>query len=121
MAEWARVDVNFLRHPQVSRLSLAGQVGYLAMILYAQEHETDGHVPDSCLKWCDVSAKLAASMAEAGLVTRTDDGWHISGFLNYQRSREEMDKAREVASDRARKAATARWSKHDKGGTNGDA
>jgi hypothetical protein len=111
MAEWARIDVNFLRHPQVSRLSTAGQVGYLAMILYAQEHETDGHIPRSCLKWCDVSPKLAAAMESAGLVTKTADGWHITGFLNYQRSREEMSEARKAASDKASRAARARWDK----------
>lgn len=111
MAEWARIDVNFLRHPQVSRLTPAGQLGYLAMILYAQEHETDGHVPASCLKWCDVSTKLVAQMEAAGLVTKTADGWHIDGFLNHQRSREEMDTAREKATEKSRKAARARWDK----------
>ena len=109
MAEWARVDVNFLRHPQVSALKPQQQLGYLAMILYAQEHETDGLLPDSCLRWCDVRAADVKAMESAGLVTKTDDGWHISGFLNYQRSRAEMEKAREVASGRARKAAQARW------------
>lgn len=111
MAEWARIDVNFLRHPQVSRLTTAGQVGYLAMILYAQEHETDGHIPDSCLKWCDVSAKLVKAIAAAGLIEPTPDGWHITGFLNHQRSREEMAEAREKATTKSRKAARARWDK----------
>lgn len=109
MAEWARIDVNFLRHPQVSRLTTPQQIGYLALILYAQEHETDGHIPRSCLKWCDVTAKAVQAMQDAGLVEPTPDGWHITGFLNHQRSREEMDSARQVASEKARKAARARW------------
>jgi len=109
MAEWARIDVNFLRHPQVSALKPADQLGYLCMILYAQEHETDGHVPDTCLRWCDVKAAQVKAMEAAGLVSRTGDGWHIDGFLNHQRSRAEMEAARKVASGRARKAAEARW------------
>lgn len=109
MAEWARIDVNFLRHPQVSALKPAEQLGYLCMILYAQEHETDGHIPESCLRWCDVKPTQVRHMEDAGLVTRTEDGWHITGFLNHQRSRAEMEQARSVASGRARKAAEARW------------
>jgi hypothetical protein len=52
-------------------------------------------------------------MLAVGLIERTDEGWHITGFLNYQRSRAEMDKAREVASGRARKAAQSRWGVHE--------
>jgi hypothetical protein len=108
MAEWARVDVNFLRHPQVSRLRPIEQLGYLCMILYAQEHETDGDVPDSCLRWCDVKPAQVKAMQAAGLVTRTDDGWHISGFLNHQRSRAEMDEDREKARQRAKSGREAK-------------
>ncbi len=111
MAEWARIDVNFFRHPQVACLSPAEQRGYLAMILYAQEHETDGHVPVPALKWCDVTTRQVRSMELAGLVEDTPEGWHITGFLNHQRSREEMENQRKRWSDRARKGASARWSK----------
>lgn len=109
MAEWARIDVNFLRHPQVDTLPKTVKVDYLALILYAQEHETDGDIPKACLKWCDVTAKAVAQMEAAGLITQTDAGWHITGFLNHQRSRDEMETARKVASEKGRKAARARW------------
>lgn len=108
MAEWARIDVNFFRHPQVSCLSPAEQRGYLAMILYAQEHETDGHVPASSLKWCEVTPKQVQAMELAGLVEDTPQGWHILGFLNHQRSREEMDAEREKARSRMRAARERR-------------
>lgn len=111
MAEWARLDVNFFRHPQVSALKPAEQMGYLCMILYAQEHETDGHIPDTCLRWCDLKPSQVAPMERVGLVTRTDDGWHITGFLNHQRSRAEMEADRSKATERSRKAARARWEK----------
>lgn len=97
MAEWARLDVDFFRHPQVSALKPVEQLGYLAMILYAQEHETDGLVLDSSMRWCDVTAKQAEAMRAVGLVERTDGGWQINGFLNHQRSRSEMDAERDRA------------------------
>lgn len=111
MAEWARIDVNFFRHPQVSALSAAEQRGYLAMILYAQEHETDGHIPSPALKWCEVTTKQVLSMQLAGLVDEVADGWQIIGFLNHQKSRSEMEQQRKRWSDRARKGADARWHK----------
>lgn len=104
MAEWARLDVDFFRHPQVSALKPVEQLGYLAMILYAQEHETDGYIPDSSLRWCDVAPKQAAAMEGAGLVTRVGDGWQVNGFLNHQRSRSEMDAEREANRLRAANA-----------------
>lgn len=110
MAEWARLDVDFFRHPQVSALKPTEQLGYLAMILYAQEHETDGYIPDSSMRWCDVTAKQAASMEDAQLVTRVGDGWQINGFLNHQRSRSEMDAERAANRERA---ASARRRKQD--------
>jgi hypothetical protein len=108
MAEWARVDVNFFRHPQVSRLNDREQMRYLAMILYAQEHETNGHVADCALRWCDTSQRQAQAMADAGLVERDGDGWRIVGFLNHQRSREEMEAEREAARARAKTAREKR-------------
>jgi hypothetical protein len=108
MAEWARLDVNFFRHPQVSRLKVPEQMRYLAMILYAQEHETDGHVEDCCLKWCDTTGRQAEAMEAAGLLDRTADGWQIVGFLNHQKSRDEMQAEREAARDRAKAAREKR-------------
>lgn len=106
MAEWARIDVNIFRHPQVSRLTQAEQVRYLQLILYAQEHETDGIVEDSCLRWCDATQRHARAMEAAGLLERDDDlgGWRIRGFLKYQRSAEEMRAEREANRERARAA-----------------
>lgn len=111
MAEWARIDVNFLRHPQVSRLKAADQLGYLSLILYAQEHETDGVIPASCLRWCDVKPGQISAMQAAGLLSPADDGWRIDGFLNHQRSRADMDAERDKARQRmqaARRAKEAR-------------
>ena len=114
MAEWARIDVNIFRHPQVSELTQAEQLRYVALILYAQEHETDGHVPDSCLRWCDTTQKHAKAMEAAGLLERKPDGWRIRGFLKYQRKAEDMRAEREAnrarakaARDRKKEAASA--------------
>lgn len=108
MAEWARIDVAFFRHPQVSALKPAECLGYLAMILYAQEHETDGHVPHEALRWCDVKPAQVKSMQAAGLVDEVFGGWQIIGFLNHQRSRAEMEADRNKARERMKAARERR-------------
>lgn len=102
MAEWAKIDVGFFRHPQVLQLPERAAVGYLRMILYAQEHETDGHVPDVALRACDVTQKHAEVMADAGLVTRNGTGWMIDGFTRKQKRREELEAERERNRKRVR-------------------
>jgi hypothetical protein len=109
MALWAKVAVDFFDHPQVVTLSEQQQVRYLRMILYSQRHETDGFIPYGAMRACHTNARHMQAMATAGLITEVDGGWHITGFLNHQRSREELESARQVSSEKARKAARARW------------
>ncbi len=94
MADWAKIDVGFFRHPQVVQLSEREAVAYLRMILYAQEHETNGNVPGPALKACEVTHKQAESMERVGLLTRSGDGWSIDGFTRKQRTREELEAER---------------------------
>jgi hypothetical protein len=105
MADWAKIDVGFLRHPQVVQLTAQQQRHYLALILYAQEYETDGHVPDPALRICDVATKDVKAMHEAGLIDRNGTGWVISGFTRKQRTKAELDAMRK----QRRGAARSRW------------
>lgn len=112
MAEWAKIDVGFFRHPQVCGLKPLEQLGYLAMILYAQEHETDGHVPASALRILGVGATGARAMHAAGLIAVADGGWHIEGFTRNQRTRAYLEREREANRKRAedaRRRKAERW------------
>ena len=104
MAEWAKIDVGFFRHPQVCQLSEKAALGYLRMILYAQEHETDGRVPDPALRSCEVTPKQAESMEAVGLVKREANGWRIDGFTRRQKSRAALEHERELNRKRAETA-----------------
>lgn len=100
MADWAKIDVGFLRHPQVCGLKTAEQVGYLAMILWAQEYETDGVVPDAAMRVIAVSPRDAKAMSVAGLVRRDGDAWIIDGFTRKQRTAAELERERDRARER---------------------
>ena len=44
-ATWAKVSVDFFRHPRTRRLSKDGQLLFLASILHCKEFGTDGRFP----------------------------------------------------------------------------
>jgi hypothetical protein len=103
VADWAKIDVGFFRHPQVVQLSEREAVAYLRLILYAQEHETNGHVPGPALRACEVTHKQAESMERVGLVCRDGEGWSIDGFTRKQRTREELEAERAANRERAKR------------------
>lgn len=108
MADWAKIEVGFLRHPQVVQLKPMEQLGFLALILYCQEYETDGRVPDAALRTCGVKDTEAKAMARVGLVHHEDGAWLIDGFTRKQASREYLDKKRaEAKARRDRRANVA--------------
>jgi homospermidine synthase len=100
VADWAKIDVGFLRHPQVVGLKPAEQLGYLAMILWSQEYETDGVVPDPAMRVIAVTDREAKAMQAAGLVSRAGHTWVIDGFTRKQRSAAELERERERARER---------------------
>lgn len=110
-APWARIAVNFYRHPRTRRLSKDAQHLYLASILHCVEFSTDGRFPaDETPYLASVScvrSSLESELLDAGLWTRQGDDVVIRDFLQHQTSRAEL----EARSERNRKAADARWSK----------
>ena len=100
MAEWAKIDVGFFRHPQVVQLSEKAAVGYLRAILYAQEHETDGRIPEPALRTFGVSTGQAVEMEGVGLLERDGPGWRIAACTKWQRSRDQLEAERVAARER---------------------
>ena len=99
------MDVGFFRHPQVVGLRPTQQVGYLAMILYAQEYETDGAVPDEALRVCGVSPADVKAIHDAGLLTVSGSTWHIDGFRRKQVTSAVLETKRQQARDNRKRSA----------------
>lgn len=110
-APWARIAVNFYRHPRTRRLSKDAQHLYLTSILHCVEFSTDGRFPaDETPYLASVSRvrpTLESELLDAGLWTRQGEDFVIRDFLQHQTSRSEL----EARSERNRKAAGARWNK----------
>lgn len=114
-APWARIAINFYRHPRTRRLSKDAQHLYLASILHCVEFSTDGRFPaDETPLLASVSRvrpSLEDELITAGVWIREGEELVIRDFLDHQTSAADV----KAASDRARRAAKTRWNKAQSG------
>lgn len=108
---WFKLNSDYYTHIKVVRVGIVGEVLFVRSIAYAQQNESDGFIPDCMLPIIGAGIsesfaepqnlrKLADVLVDVGLWDRHDDGWMIHDYLDYQRSRFELDIERE----RVRKA-----------------
>jgi hypothetical protein len=98
-APWVKIDVGTARHPKLAALGPLAPLGYahfVAVIAYAQEWATDGHVPRAAactaLDWGRVSVDgspvtgdlICAALEGAGLLGACAD--HAAGRKGGQQS-----------------------------------
>jgi hypothetical protein len=116
---YARLDVDYFDHPTIEQVGLLAAVLNLHGILYARRHMTDGLLPGRAVqRWerdlvADVGLDdrdpahfgAADRLVEAGLWSRSEDGFQVVGYAEYQDTRSEI----EAAARGGRAAADARW------------
>jgi len=90
---------------------LAGIGLYVLCLGYCDRQRTDGHVPRRALSRVIAPglecSEVVAELERVGLLQAAPDGWTIPGYLDWQRSRDQI----EGASEAARNAARSRWGK----------
>jgi hypothetical protein len=115
---FVRFDDTWLEHPKIAQAgSLAAHL-YAAGITYANRHLTDGFIPDGILyrlaDWTGVtlngeqvtSQALADRLIEHGLWDRTQDGYTVHDYFDFQPSRQEVEKRRSELSKTRAKAGS---------------
>lgn len=90
-----------LRRAQRRSDALAGWVLTLAMC-YVGEQESDGHIPEDEPEHWGVPNVLTyvEALAGEGILTRVDDGWVITRWLDRQKSKAQMDEQRKATAKR---------------------
>lgn len=110
---WVRLDTSMPDHPKVIELLDIHRDGrgaafvWLCSLAYAGKHGTDGFVPKGALGRINGRALDARLLVQVRLWAEVEGGWSINGWAEYQESTEETQKR----SEKARKAAAARWGK----------
>jgi hypothetical protein len=127
---WTKVDDQFHAHPKV-QLAWHAHRASIGLHLLALSHSaaylTDGHVSETFAKGQIPGAaerrRAVGALVNAGLWERTDSGWMIHDYLDFNESRAEVLARRsEQAGSRSeagRKGARKRW-EPELGSTNGE-
>lgn len=109
---WAKLDDKFHAHPKVLRAMHAEPAAVALHVLalsYSADYELDGGVPQHYVaSVAGANAEhLAAVLVDAGLWRANGDGWEIHDFLDFNPSRAELQKRRQVRARAGRKGGRA--------------
>lgn len=114
---WANFDDQYAEHPKNWELSDAGFRLHTAAILYSNRHRTDGDIPASKVRTLVPKYRPAAltELLAEGHWIDMGDFYTIHDFLDWNRSREEVETSRmhlsKVRSEAGKKGARVRWQK----------
>lgn len=107
---WVRIDDTFPDHPKIVGLTDAAFRAHVSGLCYAGRYLTDGHIPTSALR--QIGTRKAAQELEArNLWTKTDHGWVINDFLDYNPSKADVEAERNRKREAGLKGARIRWQK----------
>jgi hypothetical protein len=112
---YLNLDDNFADHPKVDALSDGAFRLHVAGMLYASKHLTDGFIPANRVPRLTrtYKARHLAELMEARMWLPADRGYTLHDYLDWNRSREQIEADRErirkVRSEAGKKGAKARW------------
>jgi hypothetical protein len=101
---WARVDDRFFSHPKVVGTSLAARGLWITALSWSSSMETDGRIPASVLQVFSPydPDPLTNELVARGLWERTEDGFRVHDFLDWNPSRETLTARRQAVVARVR-------------------
>lgn len=99
---WTKLDDGFWSNPKVLAAGNAAAGAYARMLAYCGDHNLDGKVDDPGAKLIANAGQLR-KLEEVGLVERQENGWLIPGYLEFNPSKEQVEKDRARSRERMRK------------------
>lgn len=109
------LDDNFADHPKVDALSDGAFRLHVAGLCYASKHKTDGFIPAHRVSRLTRSyrARHLGELMEARIWLPADGGHTIHDYLDWNRSREQIEadqeRIRKARSAAGKKGAQSRW------------
>lgn len=104
---WVKLDDSMPTNPKVLAAGTDGFALDVAAIAYANRYETDGFIADHVLSAVfpplKNPRKVAARLVEVGRWVRSDGGWLIHGYHDYQPAKEDRERERAEARERMRR------------------
>lgn len=113
--KWIRLDTTMFEHPKLLYLKEDKQykaiVVHLEGMSYSGRHGLAGYIPKAALRIIGATSQDAGRLVTSGLWAPAPGGWQINNWDEYQLADEDAQKR----SEKAQKAAAARWSKDRNG------
>lgn len=107
--KWIRLETTMFENPKLLYLKEDKQfktvVVHLEAMTYSGRHGLGGFVPKAALRIIGATAADANRLVAASLWRPAAGGWDINGWNEFQLSDDEVT----ARSEKARKAAAARW------------
>lgn len=111
--KWIRLETTMFENPKLLYLQEDKQyrtiVAYLQGMCYSGRHGLAGFVPKAALRVIGAINSDAARLVREGLWHPAPGGWEINGWEEYQLANDEALRR----SEKAKKAAAARWAKRN--------
>lgn len=110
---WANLDDQFPKHPKVLPLSDAAFRLHVAGICYCAQYLTNGLIDEDAVPLLvpRYKPRTLADLTDRGLWLPHPDGYEIRDYLQWNRSREQVEAERERKRKAGKKGAETRWSK----------
>jgi len=109
---WLRLDDGFAENEKVLPLSSPAFRLHVTALLACSRNLTDGFVSDARFVTVAATARVtrryAAELENAGLWQRTQDGWIVNDYLDYNPSAEKVKAERQQAAERQARSRAAR-------------
>ena len=100
---WVRIHDGAMSHPKILSLPATAFRTWVAGLSYCQQHLTDGRIPAAALGVFLATKSDATHLVAAGLWHQVEGGYEVHDYLDWNNSREFVNRER----DRARERATA--------------
>ena len=112
---WVRLETALPTNLKVLALVEDGAyrafTAYICGLSYCGAQGNDGFIPNAALPFIHARKTDAAKLVEVGLWMERAGGWDVNGWNDFQPTSEEIARR----SEKARKAAAARWSRQEAG------
>ena len=99
---WTRIDDKFLMNPKIQSAGVYGMALYLSGLIYCNTNLTDGYIAESLLPVLYGMAyqvngkKVVNALVELNLWERVEGGYRIHDFLEFNKSRTEIESANDT-------------------------
>lgn len=108
---YARIDDGIIDHPKVLEAGEDARDLFIIGVIWCNKHLTDGRIPKAALGVLSqkkTAKRNAEALVRVGLWYDHGDHWQVHDYLDWNPSREEVEKQRAASAERMRKSRARR-------------